>query len=665
MQAIDSQQPAKKRKWDIPGPGTLPQTVTQLGQVSGSGGLAAVGSAAPSVDIALAQAAAAALFSKYHPGAQAKPTPTAPVIAAYSAVVATDSKPFDHSREVYINDAATGVRIHLTKRGVQDEIQSRTGTIIVTRGRYYAPGVAPDGKDKPLHLLVKPGANAGTTDEQKQQAVSNAISDIQRILNGMPPGRPAPAAGHHAGTAPPPHPPPYGVAPPPAGPHHHHPPPPAGYGPPPPYGAPPPVVPGAAPPPPAGYGYPPPTAPPAGTPPSHPGRDSSSGGAGAAAPAGGCSCSVFTGVPQPGAFPLAEKIKGPGGTFVQHISTTTGATVQLRGRGSGDAEGPDPLHVHIAAPSPKALEDAKSLLLDLLRTVVEDYSRSNPSLAHTVQPPTVIQLPAQQQQQQQQPPTPPYGSAPPPYPPPYGAAAPPPGAPYYPPPGHPPYYPPPGQPYPPPQPYGSAPPPYGAPPPPYAGAPPPYSYQPPAAGTTAQPPPYHYPPPGAPPGYAAPPPPQQSSTPGAHNPYPPPHQHPPPAGYGVAAPPPAAPAAPAAPAPYGMHPPPATAAAVPPPAAASAPHAVQQGAPGGGSYAGMHSSYGSEPSATTGNHAAGSHTLAAHQHQQQQQQQQQSGPPKRKFREAREGEQVRWWLLIALQRLCDPPWRNDSRDVES
>lgn len=86
---------------------------------------------------------------------------TPPPPAAPQGPAAPESKQTDLSREAYINDAPAGVRIHLTKRGVQDEIQARTNTIIVIRGRYYPPGAVPDGKEKPLHLLVRPGAQAG------------------------------------------------------------------------------------------------------------------------------------------------------------------------------------------------------------------------------------------------------------------------------------------------------------------------------------------------------------------------------------------------------------------------------------------------------------------------------------------------------------------------
>lgn len=48
-----------------------------------------------------------------------------------------------------------------------------------------------------------------------------------------------------------------------------------------------------------------------------------------------------------------------GHSFVQHIAGSTGASVQLRGQGSGDAEGPDPLHVFIQGPTAAVVDHAK------------------------------------------------------------------------------------------------------------------------------------------------------------------------------------------------------------------------------------------------------------------------------------------------------------------
>lgn len=65
------------------------------------------------------------------------------------------------SREVVINDTLASTRHHLTKRTTQEDIQRRTNTIVVTKGKYQAPGMILQGSDKPLHLRVTPGYQAG------------------------------------------------------------------------------------------------------------------------------------------------------------------------------------------------------------------------------------------------------------------------------------------------------------------------------------------------------------------------------------------------------------------------------------------------------------------------------------------------------------------------
>jgi hypothetical protein len=71
--------------------------------------------------------------------------------------------------------------------------------------------------------------------------------------------------------------------------------------------------------------------------------------------------------------------------------TETGASVVLRGRGSGNKDGPSgeaelpqPLHVTISSDNPKSLEDAKTLAENLLETIRND------SFAHRVPPHQVL-----------------------------------------------------------------------------------------------------------------------------------------------------------------------------------------------------------------------------------------------------------------------------------
>ena len=49
---------------------------------------------------------------------------------------------------------------------LQEEIQRRTNTSIVNKGRYQTPGMAPDEKEKPLFLRVIPGSTLAVTAPQ-------------------------------------------------------------------------------------------------------------------------------------------------------------------------------------------------------------------------------------------------------------------------------------------------------------------------------------------------------------------------------------------------------------------------------------------------------------------------------------------------------------------
>ena len=63
--------------------------------------------------------------------------------------------------DVSINNAPAAIRYKLTLRATQDDIARRTGTQIVVRGQYQAPGVPITSPEPPLFLKVTPGAIAG------------------------------------------------------------------------------------------------------------------------------------------------------------------------------------------------------------------------------------------------------------------------------------------------------------------------------------------------------------------------------------------------------------------------------------------------------------------------------------------------------------------------
>ncbi|XP_071913199.1 protein RIK-like isoform X1 [Coffea arabica] len=103
------------------------------------------------------------------------------------------------------------------------------------------------------------------------------------------------------------------------------------------------------------------------------------------------SACVFLGFEADPSLNIAARIRGPNDQYVNHIMNETGATVLLRGRGSGycdsvqdDAftlfvEGQQPLHLLLSSSNAKSLERAKLLAENLLDTISAEFGASRVS----------------------------------------------------------------------------------------------------------------------------------------------------------------------------------------------------------------------------------------------------------------------------------------------
>ncbi|XP_061596455.1 KH homology domain-containing protein 4-like [Cololabis saira] len=255
------------------------------------------------------------------PPLPAKMPPGIPVPTATEEMVVT---------EVDINDVPINCRDLLTKGKTQEEIRQFSGAVVSTKGHYMADAEKEKGGgQRPLYLHVQ-GKN--------QDQVNKAVIRIKEIISEEVLRASAASGGQQVPVMPPltlyPQPPR-------------------------------PVIPPSVP------------------------RTSSNTSAGSqghrpAAPHTGSfvHTKIFVGLDQAlPSFSVKEKVEGPGGSYLSHIQTETGARVFLRGKGSGyieqasKRESFEPLYVYISHPNAAGLESAKKLTESLLETVRDEHAQ--------------------------------------------------------------------------------------------------------------------------------------------------------------------------------------------------------------------------------------------------------------------------------------------------
>ncbi|XP_022604477.1 UPF0469 protein KIAA0907 homolog [Seriola dumerili] len=251
----------------------------------------------------------------------AKTPPSVPVPTTTEEMVVT---------EVDINDVPLNCRDLLTKGKTQEEIRQISGAVVSTKGHYMTEAEkGKGGGQRPLYLHVQ-----GKT----QEHVNKAVMRIKEIISEGVLRASAASGGQQVPVIPPltlyPQ-PPRPVVPPPV--------------------------------------------------PRTPNTNSVPGqGHRPAAPHSGSfvHTKIFVGLDQAlPSFNVNEKVEGPGGSYLSHIQTETGARVFLRGKGSGyieqasKRESFEPLYVYISHPNAAGLEAAKKLTESLLETVRAEHAR--------------------------------------------------------------------------------------------------------------------------------------------------------------------------------------------------------------------------------------------------------------------------------------------------
>ncbi|KAL0045591.1 hypothetical protein WJX82_010794 [Trebouxia sp. C0006] len=347
----------KRRKWDVAAPDGMPLTGNRAAAVRGTPAVpAATAFPQPGADLRSSQSIDQATIARAQQGAQAiverinaelRAKGQMPPVRGQSRFH-DDSK--DISREVHINDAPPPIRYNLTKRSVQDDIQRRTNTIVVIKGRYQALGTPGDDPEGHLRLRIMPG-NVGPDDMIKQRAVDAGALEVRRLLQGGSMSRNAPPV---SSIPPPDQMPGFGSV--------------------------------------GGQLLQAPDQMQQAMHTQH-GQFAHQTGSAQQPPELAQTVALYVGVDAPPHFNLHQRLTGPGDSYLQHISSTTGATVTLRGRGSGGMyDSPDHLHFFVSATNSKSFEEAKGLCVNLIDTVRAEHSKMFPPQTPMVsQPPTQAQ----------------------------------------------------------------------------------------------------------------------------------------------------------------------------------------------------------------------------------------------------------------------------------
>jgi len=186
----------KKRKWDQPAESLISAGLAVPGMLPfvGAGtlpGIGLPGMVSPLVGVI----PSAAMQSSFMSTPQASSTITSSVVQQNAVAIVQkinqdlatkgllpQSKIQDEliAREIVINDADPTVRYKLTKRQTQEEIQAKTGAVVITRGRYRPPN-GPVENEKPLYLHISAGAHLKDTAE-RIKAVDLAAIMVEEIM---------------------------------------------------------------------------------------------------------------------------------------------------------------------------------------------------------------------------------------------------------------------------------------------------------------------------------------------------------------------------------------------------------------------------------------------------------------------------------------------------